>query len=342
MKEELLSLSAKCCRYNPGVFYWHNGGMLHGLITVHVDDLFWGGSKLFENKIIHPFKATFEIGKESSGFFKYLGLQIQQTKDNMTIQQTKYCQALEPIEISKERRTQKNAPLGTDELKKLRALIGQMNWVATQTRPDVLFDCSELASKLKDATVADMFNANKVLKKLRNDVVVRIPKLDDSATLKFVAYSDSSYANLKDGGSQGGFVILLTATGCDKLSPIAWQSKRIKRVVKSTLAAEMLSMVEAAEACYWLQNLTNELFGTNECNIECFIDSQSLFNAVHSMTSLLDKRLRVDVAIIREMIQRNEIQKVTWVPTKVQIADCLTKRGCCAALLLQPIISFDS
>ena len=35
------------------------------------------------------------------------------------------------------------------------------------------------------------------------------------------------------------------------------------------------------------------------------------------------------------MIQRNEIQKVTWVPTKVQIADCLTKRVCCAALLLQ-------
>lgn len=45
-------------------------------------------------------------------------------------------------------------------------MIGQMNWVATLPRPDVLFDCCELASNLKNATVVDMIAANKILKKL--------------------------------------------------------------------------------------------------------------------------------------------------------------------------------
>ena len=37
-----------------------------------------------------------------------------------------------------------------------------------------------------------------------------------------------------------------------------------------------------------------------------------MFNAVHSRTALIGK---------------GEIKKVTWVPTKDQLADCLTKRG---------------
>ena len=60
-----------------------------------------------------------------------------------------------------------------------------------------------------------------------------------------------------------------------------------------------------------------------------------MFNAVHSITAFLDKRLRVDVAILREMIDKPEIKKVTWVPTKDQLADCLTKRGSSPLKLLQ-------
>ena len=162
-------------------------------------------------------------------------------------------------------------PLGSDETKKLRALIGQMNWAATQTRPDVLFECCKLASKIKNATVADVLNTNKVLKKLHYDVKIKLPPLIDIKHLKFVVHSDASYANLDDGGSQGGYVIVLSDEHSNKLSPIAWQSKRIIRVVKNTLAAEMQALVDAAESCYWLQRILNEVLGTEGCNIECFI-----------------------------------------------------------------------
>ena len=214
-------------------------------------------------------------------------------------------------------------------------LIGQINWIATQIQPDLLFSCCELASLLKNATVNDMTKANKVLKNLCNkDIKVRTRKLE-YGNFKFISYSDASSANLKDGGSQGGHVIFLADNTSLQLLPIAWQSQRIKRVVKSALAAGVLSLVEAAESCFWLQNLLNEISGMEKLNIECKTYSQSVLNAVHSMTALLDKRLRVDVAILREMIGKGEIEKVTWVPNKDQLADCLTKRGSSPLKLLQ-------
>ena len=202
IKEELVSLGAKCCRYEPALFYWHCDGELNGLITIHVDDLFWGGSKAFEDNVINPFKCIFEIGKESSQSFKYLGLQIKQNPGNISIDQINYCRSLNVIVISKERKIQKHLPLGKEELKKLRVLIGQMNWIATQTRPDLLFDCCDLASSLKSATVDDINKANKVLKKLNDDVVVRFPSLDSSGSLKFIVYNEAIVNNMFVSGNR--------------------------------------------------------------------------------------------------------------------------------------------
>ena len=77
VKEELELLNVKCSHKEPALFYWHYDGTLQGLITIHVDDLFWGGTEVFKKKVIVPFKYMFEISKENSKCFKYLGLQIQ-------------------------------------------------------------------------------------------------------------------------------------------------------------------------------------------------------------------------------------------------------------------------
>ena len=206
VKEELELLNALLMNLHCfiGIMMIH----FQGLITIHVDDLFWGGTEVFKKKVIVPFKHMFEISKENSKCFQYLGLQIQQFPECKTVDQIKYCKLLTPIEISKER-TQKNHPLGKDELKKLRMLTGQMNWIATQTQPDLLFSC-KLASSLKNATLNDMIKANKVMRNFCNeDIKVRTAKLE-YGNFKFISYSDASHANLTDGGSQDGHVIFLT------------------------------------------------------------------------------------------------------------------------------------
>ena len=46
-----------------------------------------------------------------------------------------------------------------------------------------------------------------------------------SPNFKIVCYNDSSLGNLKDGGSQGGFIIYLVGEN-NVSSPIMWKSKK--------------------------------------------------------------------------------------------------------------------
>ena len=66
--------------------------------------------------------------------------------------------------------------------------------------------------------------------------------------MKLVVFSDASHANLPDRySSAGGYIIFLI--GNNKRScPLAWEAKKIRRVVKSTLAAETLALVEAVDS----------------------------------------------------------------------------------------------
>ena len=152
-------------------------------------------------------------------------------------------------------------------------------------------------------------------------------------------FNDSSFGNLPNGGSQGAFVIyLINEKG--QCSPISWQSKRLKRVVKSAMAAETLVQVECAEACFWIASLLNEILYEDPKKhplplIECNTDSRQLHDALQSIRPILDKRLRVDIALLKEMIGKKEISKINWIDSKAQIANSLTKLGASSELLLQ-------
>ena len=100
---------------------------------------------------------------------------------------------------------------------------------------------------------------NRTIKKAKKEKSqILIPDLGNPKLLQIVAYSDASFANLMDGGSQGGHIIFLMGEN-GQYMPISWQSKRIKRIVKSTLAAETLAMVDLAEACLFYHSLIIEL-----------------------------------------------------------------------------------
>lgn len=40
-----------------------------------------------------------------------------------------------------------------------------------------------------------------------------------------------------------------------------------------------------------------------------------------------ERRLRVDISVIKEMILREELSSLKWIPTSMQLADPLTKVG---------------
>ena len=109
--------------------------------------------------------------------------------------------------------------------------------------------------------------------------------------------------------------------------PLQWKSKKIKRVVKSTLAAECLALQEASETAFYLKTILAEILGVDveQIKIECYTDNKSLKESLHSTRTLEEKRLILDEAILKDMIQKGEIHKVHWIESQLQIADPLTK-----------------
>ena len=156
------------------------------------------------------------------------------------------------------RKADKNDMLTDIETKKYRTLIGQLSWIACQTRPDLSFDLCELSSVANKAKVSDMIKANKVLSKTKRNHMKLYYQPIDVSNMTIVIYNDSSFVNLSSGGSQGGFITYLVDNQ-ENCMPLMWQSKRLKRVVKSAMAAETLIQVEAAEAGFWISNIITEI-----------------------------------------------------------------------------------
>ena len=63
-------------------------------------------------------------------------------------------------------------------------------------------------------------------------------------------------------------------------------------------------LLEASETCYWISHIINELLKTPLETTEIFTDNKSLYEAVYSTTAVEEKRLRVDLAAIRQSISR--------------------------------------
>ena len=327
VRDQLLELKAVTCSLEPSLFFWKNNGILKGIICVYVDDFLWAGTKLFKEQVIDKMQQMFCIGSYASASFRYIGLDINDVAEGVTVNQCQYASTLTPVNIAGQRGCLKNSCLSDKEKKEYRALVGQLSWISTQTRPDVAFDVCELSGICKKATIGDALRLNKVISRILSDnyylLFQRMSRMEE-CTLD--CYTDASFANLPDGGSQGGFVIFLSDCDGNKC-PLSWQSRRLRRVVKSTLAAETLALVEGAEAAVYLKTIIEEIVGCDKLKVQCYVDNKSLVEALKSSTSVDDRRLRIDVALLKDMMQRREVDNISWVSTSEQLADCLTKKG---------------
>ena len=101
----------------------------------------------------------------------------------------------------------KNDLLDETGIHSLCALIGQFNWLATQTRPDILFECCNLLGKIENPTIDDAKTANKLVNKMKSEEIVwALKKEGNLADSKLLVFCDASFANMEGGGSQGGYV----------------------------------------------------------------------------------------------------------------------------------------
>ena len=73
------------------------------------------------------------------------------------VHQSNYIDGLRPMDVCNADGRKRNDKLSEEETKDFRALVGQLNWLCTQTLPDLSYDVCELSSAFCDATV-DLIN----------------------------------------------------------------------------------------------------------------------------------------------------------------------------------------
>ena len=181
-----------------------------------------------------------------------------------------------------------------------------------------------ITANVSAPTVKNMKLANKVVRNVKStSYEITFCKLQLPFHLS--VYCDASYGNLPNGGSQGGQIIFLSDEN-GLLSPITWTSKKVRRVCRSTISAETMSMLDAVDSSIWIGHILQKITGYKLRQSKIKTDNESLDDAAHSTTAVEAKRLRVDIAAIREEI-RNRTILVDWIPNTEQLSDVLTKQG---------------
>ena len=338
VKSELKSLGVTISPLDNSLFFWHVDDVLQGIICVYVDDFLFAGTQLFLDTIIKKLINKFRIGSSAKITFTYVGINFNAYKDGLTMDQDHYIKSLTTIPISTARATEKNCDLTKDEKKTFRALIGQMSWVSTHTRPDVAFETCELGGIYKTAKVSDLIRLNHLVDKIKGKSVhLYYPRLPTLNKCTIRCYSDASFGNLTRDGSQAGFIIFLESDSGHMHCPIYWQSRRIDRVVDSSLAAETYALHSGAKSAVFFKTLIRQMIKGANVTVICMSDNESLCKAINSDNQPKDKWLRLNISGIRSMIEMGDINKVKWIASKDQLADPLTKRGVCRDKLINSI-----
>ena len=145
--------------------------------------------------------------------------------------------------------------------------------------------------------------------------------------------ADAARANRPDGSSTSGHVIMAAHSNIlrgesSTVSVLAWNSRKIRRVVRSSLGAECAAFSTGLEPTDMFRVLYGELCGDlcdlaeHETHLQmtdalCVNDSAAI-NASE------DKRLGIELSMIKQRLSRNET-RFQWVEGATMPADVLTK-----------------
>lgn len=323
--EFLKSIGGEVSGLDNTIIKWRKEDRIIGIMGIHVDDLIYGGEEgVFEKEVIRKLQDRFMVGKEEKGQFKFLGLNIQDSGEDITINQHHYIQ--EQIALPFVCKKVQDRKLELKEQTMFRSILGKLNWVSQNTRPDLSFDVSVLGRKMQEASYEDLREIVKVGNRIKEkNFHVIIPYLKPGK-MYLEIFADASFGNIENGRTQIGYVIWLKDCMGNK-SPLVWKSRVAKRVVGSTLAAETLSIVEAVEWGVYLKYLWEETMGSNhELDIIVKTDCKSVKEALNAKTGVKNRMLRIEMAGLKEKLDEGIIKRIEWIASRDQAADCLTKK----------------
>ena len=315
-----------------------------------MDDGLAAGDQNFQ-QALKALETKFPFGSKKQQQFVFTGIQVSQQPDfSIELDQERYVEDITPVSLNRERRLIPQELATDDEKQSLRALVGSLQYAATNTRPDISARLSFIQAKLNQAQIKDILDANKLLMdtKAHKDtkIVIKPIPLSD---VRFLSFSDASFATRSNAQSQKGCLILAGSNRIEQgeasdVSPLFWYSKKIARVVGSTLASEAYALSGALDVLSWMRLQWSWLCRPSEewknptaClangpKAYAIVDCKSLFDLMEKtiVPQCQEYRTAIEALIIKDRLK--EGISVKWVHSAAQLADALTKIMDCSTL----------
>ena len=356
--EELMSLGFEASPFDPCMFVLRNDRQqLSGVLGLHVDDGICAGDEYFLSKI-DLLEQKYPFGSKKLHKFTFTGIDMTQLPDyTIQMSQSNYVKAIQSIPISRDRRTQLSQAVTEAERQQLRAIVGSLQYAAVHTRPDLSSRLSQLQSSINSATVETLTIANQTLHeaKKHHDTTIQIQPIAVQ-DFRFLAFSDASFASKSNPNSHTGTLIMGTHKDISQnvactVNPLSWGSKKIQRVVTSTLAAETVSLSSVLDHLSWMRlcwawmldrninwkqptqtlkqlPITYTTATYNSQHLQPCVattDCKSLFDLVTrtAMPNCSEFRTQLSARAIKDYLA--EGVSLRWVHSGAQLADALTK-----------------
>jgi hypothetical protein len=214
-------------------------------------------------------------------------------------------------------------PLDAARLAKYQALLGSLNYIAGNTRPDIAYAAGALSRALTapGPTEGHWTAALHVLRYLRGTThhgLVYGGQPDVGAQL--TCYHDADFA--ADSGqrkSLSGYVWLYGGAA------VSWKSTMQQLAAQSTAESEYIAAGTALREGMWLRKLMIEITGVR-LPLVAYCDNQGAVDIIHKgMCEKRTKHIDLKWHFMHQHVALQTVQ-LQWISTKDMLADCLTKQ----------------
>ena len=328
---ELKVLGFSPLQFDPATFVKTKNGEFKAAYASHVDDCLAVGDKKTLDETHNAMAQQLTYGEVQPIPARFLGMNISRNVNgDIIIDQKHYVDELEVPDMQQFKGLVKADVLPEQHQSMFRSLASKLNMLALSSRPDFSFAAKYLTTRYGKATKSDLTRAVKLLTRAKEESTeMIIPNLGDMKDWLVIGISDASNKSSNEIFSVGGHVILLVNKTTEAAAVVHWSSKKITRVVSSSLAAETLGLQQMTGTLYLVRQILEGLCGTQASQIPCLAltDSKNLWSCIHNISSCSDNRLQADVINIRQAIHDDQtIQEVRYIHSSQMLADCLTKQ----------------
>ena len=298
------------------------------ILVLYVDDLILNGDAKLINHVKSSLKKKFDM--IDLGYLHYfLGLQVLQTKEGISLSQSKYaCDLLRRFHME----DCKPAPSPFQSGVKLsltctspevdatlyRQLVGSLLYL-TDSRPDISFVVGLVARYMQHPHESHWKATKRILRYIRGTVQFGI-HYSTGATLLLVGFTDSDWAgDPDDRKSTAGYVFTLGS------GPITWACKKQSALALSSAEAEYHAAVQASKEAMWLRQILSEFGFEQQHPTTLWCDNQSAIQLCKDpVQHQRSKHIELHMHFIRKLLT-DHVLEVLYCPTEDQVADIFTK-----------------